>query len=106
MELTLAETDRSTLTATQLLLNAWKKGIAKGPDAGDNIFNERIEKYWVRHWLFYANSVRFASAMMGADYGAFQNGRWQLSENIIKMMDLLDKGKGKKEGNKKGRKSN
>ena len=102
LKLTIAETDRSTLAATQLLLNAWKKGIAKGPGSNDNIFNERVEKYWVRHWLFYANSVRFASAMMGVDYGAFQNGRWELSENIVKMMELLNEGKG--EGNKKGRK--
>lgn len=93
LKLTMAETDRSTLTATQLLLKAWEKGIARGIDAGDNIFNELIEKYWVRHWLFYANSVRLASAMMGVDYGAFQNGRLELSENIVKMMELLNRGR-------------
>lgn len=88
---TMTDTDRSILAATKLLLKAWEKGIAKGPGAGDNMFNELIEKYWVRHWLFYANSIRFASAMMGADYGVFHNGRWELSENIVKMAELLNK---------------
>lgn len=88
---TLKETDKSTLTATQLLLQAWEKGVASGPEQKDGIFNELIERYWVRHWLFYANSIRFASAMMGVDYGVFHNGRWQLTRNIEQMKELLKK---------------
>jgi hydroxylamine dehydrogenase len=41
----------------------------------------------VEQWLFYANSTRLASAMAGADYGVFANGRWYLSKNIRTMLD-------------------
>jgi hypothetical protein len=41
-------------------------------------------------WLSYANSTRFASTMMGADYGVFANGRWYLSKNIHEMIDWLE----------------
>ncbi len=82
-------TNKLTLTATKILLEAWNKGVAKGLKDGDSIFNEAIEKMWVEQWLFYANSTRFASAMAGADYGAFANGRWYLSKNIQQMYDWL-----------------
>lgn len=88
-ENTIKTTNEMTLTATKILLSAWEKGAAKGPDQGDSIFNESIEKKWVEQWLFYANSTRFASAMAGADYGAFANGRWYMSKNIQDMMDWL-----------------
>jgi hypothetical protein len=45
---------------------------------------------WVEQWLFYANSTRFASAMSGADYGVFANGRWYLSKNIRAMHEWLE----------------
>jgi hypothetical protein len=51
---------------------------------------------WVEHWLFYANSIRFASAMAGADYGAFANGRWYMTKNLQMMVDWL-KSKSKEE---------
>jgi len=76
-----------TLTATQLLISAGEKGIAQGPAQKDSVFNEAIEKMWVEQWLFYANSTRLASAMGGADYGVFANGRWNLSKNIQEMLD-------------------
>lgn len=82
-------TNDMTLTATKILLSAWSKGIAKGLAQGDSIFNEAIEKKWVEQWLFFANSTRFASAMAGADYGAFANGRWYMSKNIQEMYDWL-----------------
>jgi hypothetical protein len=44
----------------------------------------------VEQWLFYANSTRYASAMAGADYGVFANGRWYLNKNIEEMMDWLE----------------
>lgn len=87
---TIKTTNEMTLTATKILLTAWEKGAAKGPAQKDNIFNEAIEKKWVEQWLFFANSSRFASAMMGADYGVFANGRWYLSKNIQEMMDWLE----------------
>ena len=78
-----------TRTATNILLTAWEKGAAKGLNQKDSIFNEAIEKKWVEQWLFYANSTRYASAMSGADYGAFANGRWYMSKNIQEMIDWL-----------------
>ncbi len=91
---TVKTTNEMTLTATKALLSAWEKGVAKGLDQGDSIFNEGIEKKWVEQWLFYANSTRFASAMGGADYGAFANGRWQLSKNIQDMLDFINMAQG------------
>ena len=88
-ENTVKTTNHMTLTATQILLSAWANGAAKGLDQKDSIFNEGIEKKWIEQWLFYANSTRFASAMAGADYGAFANGRYFLSKNIQDMIDWL-----------------
>jgi len=89
-ENTIKTTNEMTLTATKIMLDAWNKGIAKGLAQNDSPFNEAIEKKWVEQWLFYANSTRFASAMAGADYGVFANGRWQLSKNLQEMMDWLE----------------
>jgi len=87
LENTIQTTNAMTLTATQILISAWEGGIARGISQKDSIFNEAIEKMWVEEWLFYANSVRLASAMGGADYGVFANGRWYLSKNIQEMLD-------------------
>ncbi len=86
---TIRTTNQMTLTATQIMNAAWEKGLAKGPAQKDSPFNEALEKKWVEQWLFYANSTRLASAMMGADYGAFANGRWYLSKNIEEMAEWL-----------------
>jgi len=86
---TVRTTNAMTLTATQILLSAWDKGIARGLAQKDSIFNEAIEKMWVEQWLFYANSTRLASAMGGADYGVFANGRWYLSKNTQQMLDWI-----------------
>ncbi|MFC1657552.1 multiheme c-type cytochrome [Candidatus Moduliflexota bacterium] len=99
LERTIETTNDTTRTATQLVVAAWDQGLAKGPGQGDSPFNEAIERMWVAQWLFYANSTRFASAMGGADYGVFDNGRWWLSYNIQKMKDWLDfKRGGQQEG--------
>ncbi len=90
MENTVQTTNEMTLAATQILLSAWDKGAAKGLAQKDSIFNEAIEKKWVEQWLFFANSTRFASAMMGADYGVFANGRWYMSKNVLEMSDWLE----------------
>jgi hydroxylamine dehydrogenase len=50
-------------------------------------FENTIEKKWVEGWLFFANSTRFSSARMGADYGVFANGRWYMAINIQEMID-------------------
>lgn len=89
-ERTIEATNAMTLTATKILLTAWEKGAAKGLAQNDSIFNEAIERMWVEQWLFYANSTRFASAMSGADYGVFANGRWYMSKNVQAMADWLE----------------
>ena len=83
-------TNEMTLTATRILLTAWEKGAAMGLAQKDSIFNEAIEQKWVEQWLFFANSTRYASAMAGADYGVFADGRWYLSKNIQEMRDWLE----------------
>ncbi len=89
-ENTVKTTNAATLTATKILVSAWERGAAKGLPQVDSIFNEAIEKKWVEQWLFFANSTRYASAMAGADYGSFANGRWFMSKNIQEMADWLE----------------
>ena len=84
-ENTIKTSDDMTLTATRIIEKAWEEQVADK----SNLFDEALEKRWVEQWLFYANSTRFASAMMGADYGVFANGRWSLSKNIQDMLDSL-----------------
>ncbi len=87
MENTVRETNEMTLAATKLMTEAWDRGI----EDRANPFDEQIEKLWIKQWLFYANSVRYASAMTGApDYAAFKNGWWELSDNLRKMRDTID----------------
>ena len=89
-ENTIRTTNESTLAATNLILAAWDTGAANGLAEDDSIFNEAIEKKWVEHWLFFANSIRLSSAMAGADYGVFANGRWYMNKNIQEMADWLE----------------
>lgn len=93
LENTIKTTNQLTRTATQIMTQAWEKGLAKGPAQKDSPFNEALEKKWVEQWLFFANSTRLASAMMGADYGVFGNGRWYLSKNIEEMAEWLKRKK-------------
>ena len=86
-ENTIGTTNRATLGATGLMRRIWKEGLAKGPEKGDSRFNENIERLWVEQWLFDANITRYASAMMGADYGVFAGGRWQMNQNLRQMLD-------------------
>lgn len=72
------ESNAMTLAASELLARAWESGKADKT----NPFDEPIEKKWIRQWLFYANSVRYAAAMSGPDYAAFKNGWWNLTENL------------------------
>ncbi|MFP3980306.1 MAG: multiheme c-type cytochrome [Desulfobacterales bacterium] len=89
LEHTIDSTNAQTRTATEILQKAWDAGIESGPAAGGSPFDESLERMWVESWLFYANSTRFASAMGGADYGVFENGRWHLTRNTRQMLDLL-----------------
>jgi hydroxylamine dehydrogenase len=76
-----------TLAATKLMMSAWQKGI----EDKDNLFDESIEQMWASQWLFYSNSIRYASAMTGApDYAAFKNGWWYLNENLQHIKDWIE----------------
>lgn len=87
LENTVKETNAMTLAATNLMLEAWGKNI----EDKTNPFDETIEKLWIKQWLFYSNSIRYASAMTGApDYASFKLGWWELSENLKKMRDLIE----------------
>jgi hypothetical protein len=86
---TIETTNAMTLAATKVMLRAWDEGLAGGLAQGDSIFNEAVERKWVSQWLFYANSARYASAMGGADYGVFANGRYQLSANLRELLDYV-----------------
>jgi len=88
---TIKETDAMIAASTLLLLDAWKLNLAGGLPQGKNPFDETIEQMWIRQWLFYANSVKYASAMTGApDYAAFKNGWWNLTENLENMRDWIE----------------
>jgi hypothetical protein len=87
--LTIAETDKMVATSTNLLVEAWKKGLANKK----NPFDEKIEHLWIKEWLFYGNSVRYGSAMGGPDYTAFKNGWWDLTSNLEIMRSVVFPGK-------------
>jgi hypothetical protein len=83
---TIAEVDEMTLAATNLLNAAWQRGYADQ----SNPFDELIEQEWLKQWLFYSNSIRYASAMTGApDYATFKLGWWELTHNLQKMQHLI-----------------
>ncbi len=82
-------TNYMTLQATKILSQAWKEGLAEGLPQNKNPMNEAIELKWVEQWLFFGNSIRFASAMGGADYGVFADGRWYQTKNLQEMYDYL-----------------
>jgi hypothetical protein len=89
LDLTIETTDASTRTATAILGAAWRAGVASGSEAGGSLFDEPLERLWVEHWLFFANSTRFAAAMSGADYGVFADGRFAMARNLREMEALL-----------------
>ncbi len=86
-EKTVNATNAMTYEATKLMLKAWEAGIADD----SNLFDEYIEKLWVEQWLFYGNTVRYASAMTGAhDYQSFMLGWWDMSKNLKHMESIVE----------------
>ncbi len=85
LDTTNMEADQMVLAATQLLQQAWDEGLADPA----NPFDEAIEQKWIEQWLFFANSVRYASAMGGQDYATFKNGWWELTRNLQEMQDRI-----------------
>ena len=89
LEQSIKTTNQMTLAATDVMAAAWDRGFARGLAQKASPFDEAIEKKWMEQWLFFANSTRFASAMMGADYGVFANGRWYLRKNLQDLAEWL-----------------
>lgn len=85
----IATADAMTRTATQVMEQIWSRGLALGLPQ-HSPFDEAVEKTWMEQWLFFGNSVRYSSAMMGADYGVFDNGRWYQSKNVRELKSWLD----------------
>jgi hydroxylamine dehydrogenase len=84
--------DSAVADATAILTKAIEKGLTDP----ENLFDESLEILWVRHWLFYANSIRMATAMAGPDYSSFKNGWWEIQLNKRQMEnELLRLGKNK-----------
>jgi len=92
MNRTNAEADSMVLAATKLMVNGWEKKLADK----SNPFDEGLEQKWVKQWLFYANSLRYASAMSGPDYATFEYGWWDLTRNLEEMREYIVKYSGKK----------
>ena len=86
LDTAIVESDKMVLAATQLILEAWNKGVADQ----SNLFDEAIEQMWIEQWLFYANSIRYASAMAGPDYASFKNGWWKSTHNLQVMRNYIE----------------
>jgi len=87
LENTIQKTNAHTRVATSILEEAWKSGLA---DSSENPFDEVIEKKWTDIWQFYANTIRFASAMGGGgDYTVYAGGYYQLSQTLLEMNEWL-----------------
>ncbi len=87
LESTIRETNTMTRAATDIMAAVWEQGT----EDRSNPFDEAIEQMWIKQWLFYSNSIRYASAMTGApDYATFKNGWWYLSETLQRMKDWAE----------------
>ena len=86
-ENTIEETNVNTLAATRIMEDIWRQGFA---DKKASLYDEAIERKWSESWLFYSNTIRFASAMGGGgDYGVFADGRYHLSRTVLELEDWL-----------------
>jgi hypothetical protein len=87
LDSTIKETNRMTDTATAIMSKVWEEKI----EDKTNPFDESLEQMWTSQWLFYSNSIRYASAMTGApDYASFKNGWWYLNKNLRSMQDWME----------------
>lgn len=85
-EQTIQTTNAATLEATKIMEDIWESGYAINHLAGGSPFDEAIERRWTDVWLFYANHIRFASAMAGGgDYGVFADGRYHITQAIMEL---------------------
>lgn len=83
---TIAEADKMVLAATNLLTEAWEKGMVNNK----NPFDEHLEHLWIEQWLFNANCLRYASAMSGPDFAGFKYGWWKLNKTLQELQFYMD----------------
>ena len=89
-ENTIDQTNTDIRIATGIMEDIWQKGHAQGLDKNQNPFDEAIEKKWTDIWQFYANSIRFSSAMAGGgDYSVYAGGNYQLKQSLLELNDWL-----------------
>ena len=87
-ENTIQKTNAEFLIATNIMGDIWAGGYA---DLKTYPFDEAIEKRWTDTWQFYANTIRFASAMGGGgDYEVYADGHYQLTQALLEMNDWLN----------------
>jgi len=72
MDDSLGTIDKAVLNATVEMKKAWAAGAASDADP----FDEPLEILWVEQWMFWANSLRYASAMGGTPDYIFGHSRW------------------------------
>ncbi len=85
MENTIERTNADVLTTTNMMQEIWKAGYADGKT---NPFDESIEKKWTDIWQFYANTIRFASAMGGGgDYEVYADGYYHLTKTMLEIQE-------------------
>jgi len=87
LAVTVRETDDRVRQATALMERAWREGRA----SRENLFDEPVEILWAEQWLFYANAVRYTSAMAGSpDFAAFHGGYWALSRGLLQLQEAVE----------------
>jgi hypothetical protein len=91
---TIEISNKATMSATRLMTEIWKNNLASNHEKGGNPFDEYPERVWSDCWLFYANSVRFASAMAGGgDYGVFAEGRYHFMKAVMELEEWFNQRK-------------
>lgn len=91
LDTAVAQTNQMTLAATQLLQEAWKRGLADPA----NLFDEPLERQWVELWLFHATAARYSAAMGGAGEATFESGWWDMNATLSEMEHAIHPGSGK-----------
>lgn len=90
-EQTIRTSNAAIRTATEIMGDVWSRGYARGIAQDESPFDESVERLWCDAWLFYGNTIRFASAMAGGgDYGVFADGRYHLNRTVRDLDDWLD----------------
>ena len=88
-ENTINVTNAETLTGASII-NSLQQLNREVSNPDYQPFNAAINKRWYKTWLFYANTIRFASAMGGGgDYAVFAQGRYQMSQNLEELNEWL-----------------